>query len=602
MDGIINVQKTLGRYEIRSELGSGAMATVYRAFDPEIKRDLAIKVLRAELAEDEEHRERFLREAHSAGSLNHDNIVQIFDIGETNNHPYIAMEILEGRTLQDILAESGTYSVEDAISVGIDLAKGLSEAHSKGVVHRDIKPSNIVITNNGRVKITDFGIARLESLGDGDRTRIGTQIGTPRYMSPEQVRARADIDGRSDLFSLGVILYQMLSGKQPFDGPTEGAVFVSIAQDEPDPLKVLLPDIPTALDKVVSKLLRKDPTKRYQTGTRLEEDLKTVLRSVRAHRRQDEERKVTPLRLKWTAVIGGALTIAMILGLSILQKRQRQEMAQLSYEYGSSLSNFIARESIEPIQLGIWAAIEVYVEQTSERQDLVSLDIIGPDNIVRGSTDAARVGQAFSVEGVGEPSALIDNTQIFEQETVKGQSSFLSVTPIESRGRTLGQVRLAMPLDRVENLSSLAKWMMTVLAFVVIGIASMFAYIMANQLTQPIIALREAISHLISSGFVYRIEGTRNDEFGVVFEEFNNMADQLRRMHGESSDQVSDVLTDDDDSLVLDDSRISEPADVEAVSPVHEPTILVPSQAAKSATSDSPVLDKTRYAGKPDEE
>ncbi len=487
----------LDRYQIKEKLGAGAMAAVFRAFDPHIDREIAIKVLRPELAKDEEHRARFLREARSAGGLSHDNIVQVFDVGESQNHPYMAMELLEGPTLKEIMHEEGALSVEDAINIAIDLARGLDSAHQAGVVHRDIKPGNVVrIASTGRIKITDFGIARQDSISDDDRTRAGTVLGTPRYMSPEQVRADRNIDGRSDLFSLGVILYQMLAGQTPFDGPTEAAVYVRITQEEPEPLNKLQPSLPSSLIKIVAKLLRKDPEQRYQTGAQLAGELKQVQRGLREERRRAHERKVVPLRLKWTAIAGAALALATLVGLWVVQHRQSQEMTALTYEYGSSLANFIARESMQPIQRGLWPAIEVYVEQTNERQDLISLTIIGPDGVVRGSTDAGSIGVGFVEPALPEPSATLGNTVVYEQTADDGRAAFLSVTPIVSRGQDVGEVRLTLPLEQVKSLSRQLTLSLAVLALIIVVIASLIAYFMARHLSAPIATLRESFDKL----------------------------------------------------------------------------------------------------------
>ncbi|RYG24020.1 MAG: serine/threonine protein kinase, partial [Burkholderiales bacterium] len=216
--------KMVGRYQIRSRIGQGAMANVYRAYDPEIQRELAIKVLNQQFRRDPECVSRFLREARAAGSLSHPNIVTIYDVGEANSFPYIAMELLTGKPLDTVMQVSGAFAVGDVLNIGGQLADALTYAHGFGIVHRDIKPSNIMLSQDGRTpKILDFGIARVSEAGaDSNATRlmhtqVGQVMGTPRYMSPEQALGRP-LDGRSDLFSLGVVLYEMITGKPAFDG------------------------------------------------------------------------------------------------------------------------------------------------------------------------------------------------------------------------------------------------------------------------------------------------------------------------------------------------------------------------------------------------
>ncbi|MGF1461675.1 MAG: serine/threonine-protein kinase [Maricaulaceae bacterium] len=197
----------IGRYEIRETLGSGAMADVLAAFDPDIHRTLAIKLLKPVHAEDKQYVSRFLREAKAAGALNHRNIVTIFDVGEVDDRPFILMELVDGEPLDEIIAEQGKLSVPKVVKIGIQLADALHYAHERGVVHRDIKPSNImVLKDQETVKIADFGIARFDDPASSEKTIAGSILGTPQYMSPEQVLGHP-VDGRSDLFSVGVILY-----------------------------------------------------------------------------------------------------------------------------------------------------------------------------------------------------------------------------------------------------------------------------------------------------------------------------------------------------------------------------------------------------------
>ena len=208
--------KKLGRYEILSELGQGAMGVVYKAIDPLIERTVAIKTIKLDLSKDElaSFEERFYREAKSAGRLNHPNIVTIYDVGKSDDSAYMAMEFMEGQLLRDILDAHTALSIDKIVDIAAQIAEGLAYAHENGIVHRDIKPANIMLVRDGVAKIMDFGIAQMPS---GSRTLAGAVLGSPKYMAPEQVVGKA-VDGRSDLFALGVILYEMLTGESPFDG------------------------------------------------------------------------------------------------------------------------------------------------------------------------------------------------------------------------------------------------------------------------------------------------------------------------------------------------------------------------------------------------
>ena len=269
----------LGRYEVLEELGHGAMGTVYRARDPKIERVVAIKTVRVigtTPEQETEYRRRFFREAQAAGKLSHPGIVTIHDVGEdeATQTPYIVMEYVEGRTLESLLTDPGLEprSLNASLELIKQVAEALDYAHTYSIVHRDIKPANIRVTAEGRAKITDFGIAKLTQ---SEFTVPGQILGTPAYLSPEQLKG-IPIDGRSDLFALGVILYWMLTGQKPFAGDTS-TVLYKVACEDPPPVTQLNPALPPELDRVVSGALAKDPASRYQRGKELADDLDDLL-------------------------------------------------------------------------------------------------------------------------------------------------------------------------------------------------------------------------------------------------------------------------------------------------------------------------------------
>jgi eukaryotic-like serine/threonine-protein kinase len=255
----------LGRYQIVRELGRGAMGVVYEATDPQIGRAIALKTVRLDALSinAEELAQRFKNEARAAGRLNHPNIVTIYDAGEEDGVLYIAMELLEGHTLHALLAER-RLPVERAIDIGRQICAGLQFAHGKGIIHRDIKPGNVIVASQGFVKITDFGIARSgESM-----TLTGQVLGTPHYMSPEQVLGK-NLDPRSDLFSVGVILYEMFTGERPFEGQSMTTVMYKIVHETPVPPRAIDTAIHPGLSAVIEKALAKSPELRYQNGVEL---------------------------------------------------------------------------------------------------------------------------------------------------------------------------------------------------------------------------------------------------------------------------------------------------------------------------------------------
>jgi serine/threonine-protein kinase len=272
------------RYVIERKLGSGGMADVYLAEDQELGRRVALKLLDDRHASDEQFVERFRREAQSAAGLNHPNIVSIFDRGYAEGTYYIAMEFLDGRTLKELLVRNGPTPVPIAIDYARQILGALAFAHRNGIVHRDIKPHNIVVGSDGRLKVTDFGIARS---GASQMTEAGSIVGTAQYLSPEQARG-APVDPRSDLYSLGIVLYEMLTGKVPFTGDTPVEIAMKHLSHVPDPPSKLRSGVPYDLDAVVMRALSKEPDQRYGSAEEMDADLARVARGVAVSRETED--------------------------------------------------------------------------------------------------------------------------------------------------------------------------------------------------------------------------------------------------------------------------------------------------------------------------
>ncbi|MDA8141390.1 MAG: serine/threonine protein kinase [Desulfobacteraceae bacterium] len=267
-----------GRYRIIKELGKGTMGVVFQAHDPQIDRMVALKVLRPDRVTSEAFVARFLKEARAIGRLSHPNIVTIYDVGEDQGTIYIAMEYLKGEPFNDVV-RSQRLPLPMCIDIARQVALTLDYAHRQGIVHRDIKPSNIIFTEEKQVKLTDFGIARIEDTGAGHQTQAGEILGTPVYMAPEQVMGQG-VDGRSDLFSLGVILYEIVVGRRPFAGSNIAAIFRAITNDNPESPATADPFIPKMLSDLILKSLAKQPEARFQTGREMAEALTSILPAV----------------------------------------------------------------------------------------------------------------------------------------------------------------------------------------------------------------------------------------------------------------------------------------------------------------------------------
>ena len=273
---------TFGRYRILKELGRGAMGVVYLGKDPTIHRFVAIKTMRLDQVDDPDEvkgiKERFFREAESTGRLMHPNIVTIYDAGEEEGVGYIAMERVDGMTLTSWCRRGNLLPVQRVVEIMAEVAEALDYAHRQGVVHRDIKPANIMVTTNGTVKVMDFGIARITS---SKKTQTGTVMGSPSYMSPEQVSG-AKVDGRSDIFSLGVVLFELLTVTAPFEAENVSAVLFKIAHEPHPSVRAVRPELPLSTEPILNRALHKEPLNRYQRARDLAQDLRKRQQSLSA--------------------------------------------------------------------------------------------------------------------------------------------------------------------------------------------------------------------------------------------------------------------------------------------------------------------------------
>ena len=298
------------RYEITQLLGEGGMSYVYKAIDKQLQRTVAIKTLKPNYVEQEKFVERFKREAQTAANLNHPNIVQIFDWG-ISDEPFFVMEYIEGNTLTSIIANRKTISMNDILFIGAQVASGLQAAHMKGLVHRDIKPGNIMITPEGKVKVTDFGIVSLQN-EESDITKTGSILGTASYISPEQAQGKP-VSKESDLYSLGTVLYELIAGRPPFEGDTPIATATKHITDKPEKLSIYRADIPKGIENAVLKLLHKYPKDRFKNA----EDLRAILlqqkNQLQAIQTQENLVDLTSPKIKYRFTLP-----ALVISLSIV--------------------------------------------------------------------------------------------------------------------------------------------------------------------------------------------------------------------------------------------------------------------------------------------
>ena len=305
------IGKTISHYRILEKLGQGGMGVVYKAEDITLGRTVALKFLPSELTRDADAKARFTREAKAAAALNNPNICTIYEVGEHDGQSFIAMELVEGQSLKDRI-EAGPLPLDDAISFAIQAGEGLGEAHEKGIIHRDIKPGNIMLTSRGQAKILDFGLARLG--GDTKLTKTDTTLGTVAYMSPEQASGK-EVDRRTDIWSLGVVLYEMITGQRPFAGEYEAAVVHSILNDAIEPVTARRSNVPMELERIVGKALAKNPSERYPHVEDMLVDLRALHSKTNTNRPLQHVKR--PGMKGKAAIMGGAVVIVVALILAI---------------------------------------------------------------------------------------------------------------------------------------------------------------------------------------------------------------------------------------------------------------------------------------------
>ncbi|MEK6333655.1 MAG: protein kinase [Acidobacteriota bacterium] len=407
----------LGRYEIRALIGAGGMGEVYRARDTSLGRDVAVKVLPPDLSLDIERLRRFEQEARATSSLNHPNILMIFDIGTFEGSTYVVSELLEGETLRERLL-SGTLPARKTIDYAVQIARGLASAHEKGIIHRDLKPENIFITSDGHAKILDFGLAKLLDTGVPDDksseaqtkrvvTYAGAVLGSVGYMSPEQVRGRP-VDARSDIFSLGVLLYEMVTGDRAFVGESAVETMNAILKEEPPPIQTQSRMIPLALDRVITHCLEKQPQDRFQTARDLAFGLESITSQSGVYSAiipALEDKETTKPDRKWLAFAAAGLIVAGLLALAFFVGRKTSVTTlpayrQMTFRRGSIYTARFTSDGKEIFLSASWSGnpIDIY----SMRTESLELKTLG----------LAKT-QMLSVSPTGEMAVLLNSRSLF---------------------------------------------------------------------------------------------------------------------------------------------------------------------------------------------
>lgn len=514
----------VGRYKITGIIGSGAMADVYETYDPEINRSAALKLLKEDRLVDKEYLNRFLTEAKAAGALTHPNIVTVYDVGKVEETPYIMMELLEGTTLGDKLKNDDRIPIKTLIEISMQIASALDYAHNMGVVHRDIKPDNIIFNEQqSSIKIADFGIAHLADSSEQEKTQAGAILGTPRYMSPEQAKGEA-IDGRSDLFSLGVILYELLTGHKAFSADSITTLIHQIVQKDPTPIRQYYPEAPAGLQSIIGKLLHKKPGKRFQSGAELYNALEKELRALR----DDEDAKgYLPMQIKWTAAIGAIVAVVMAASVMVVFQVQSRVLTNQVIDSGVSLARFIAAETAVPVLGEDWIGLEALTDEATKRRSFAYLNIIDHDGVVRSATDKTLLGQPWAPLK-GEKITVSDiGISVTRATTYSQEKVFAFTTPIQFNTIDIGRIDVGISQAQLEEVQSVTRRTMASLALSIILAMLIIIYFFNKLVAKNLKVIQYAIEDFTEGNHSARISRPWKNEFGGVAAAFNAMADTI---------------------------------------------------------------------------
>lgn len=533
----------VGRYELKERIGEGAMAEVWRAHDPGIDRVLAIKILKPQFRRNPEYTQRFLREAKAAGALAHPSIVTIYDVGEVDGYPYIAMELLDGEPLDTTLTRETKLPDEQVLAIAAQLASALNYAHLSGVVHRDIKPSNIMLGRDGRsIKILDFGIARVAEADTAEtdrqhlQTQIGQVLGTPRYMSPEQALGQR-VDGRSDLFSVGVVLYELVTGRQAFSASSVATLALQITQQDPPAIAMIEPRCAGGLRFIIEKLLAKRPERRFSDGGELARAIERELKAHEAARADDASRgRYLPLQARLTLAMVVITAIALILSISAVLDRQYKAMERMALASGSSIAAFVASNaalpSVEnaaaPPEERDWTPIQAFIAAAAKDQSVRWMTMVDADGVVRGASDPRLLGRPYHVPTGETVVQRSHNVTVTDIKLENGQAGFRFVHPILYAGRTFGRIEVSISKADLQAAAVTSRNLMIALGTVLLLVVGGVSFTMARLLSQPVRRLKRALRDGAMGDLDFRISHRRKDEFGELFDGFNLFASAVQ--------------------------------------------------------------------------
>ncbi|PHS13522.1 MAG: hypothetical protein COA86_16860 [Kangiella sp.] len=536
--------RILGRYRILEEVGRGSTAFVYRAFDPQLDRFLAIKMLRPHLAQNKSFREAFVRESRLAAQLSHPNIVTIYDVGITDEIPYIAMEMLEGVTLEKILKSKHKLDLKTALNISGQMTLALDYAHQQGLVHKDIKPANILILRDKKTaKLTDFGIAqaidnlnheRDEAFNNQRKPKRNKVIGTPEYMSPEQVMGHA-LDHRTDLYSMGVLIYRMLSGMPPFVADELSHLFKQILKNKPPELVVEDERLKDEMKDLIRKLLQKNPERRYQSATLLLSDIRKLTFQLES-KVEKKSNNVRSLTMTWTLIMSSLVFVSMLIGSIVVYWMQYKALTSSTYDHASSIARMIAFQSGDSILLSDQLGLQVIIKDNATNQQLKQIIIINKSNQIIASSRDELLGQQFNKPNkqfIVKTYSVLNSAigTVFDipndDKIDKPVNLFSVLQPIHFSGKELGQIYVtysAEPMYKSLRTTLITMALVMLVTLIVVATATL---LLARKTSRDFDRINKGLKRLSNGQIDVRIMSERNDEVSEVFESFNQLGHYL---------------------------------------------------------------------------
>lgn len=518
----------IGRYKLVKEIGRGAMSVVYQAEDPEIGRSLAIKLLKHELVEKEEYRELFLREAKAAGRLGHPGIVTIYDVGIWQERPFIAMELLDGENLDDYLQKHGTLNLEQAADLAKQLTLALDYAHQNGVIHRDLKPDNILVLDGGRrFKITDFGIAHVEHLfleDEGGKTNEKI-MGTPAFMSPEQITGHG-VDFKTDLYSLGVILYQVTKGELPFQAPNYAAMMQAVLHMNPQPINIAS-EQGFMWQSIIFRLLQKNPDHRYASSDELLEEIETLAKELSQNKEGLAGIRFVSMRARWAISLSAVVLVVMILGMVWVYNKQNQLMNQLVFDYGNSMVQIISSETAELLLLGEDVALQAITVDIADNSQIQHLSIRDGQGIVQSSSVPEQINKPFTLPDASELQQQTLDAKIYSNLSDYDQEVVLFDSPITYQDKQIGHAFIAISRSNLKSATQSSLLAMIIWMFLIMLAVFSGVYWLANRFIQRVNQTRHVIRELRNHGQADILKVDAHDEVGRLQQEVNDLSQKL---------------------------------------------------------------------------